>query len=567
MQLVNQLVAVPATTDPEDARRRKLLNILLLGIAALTVFVLVGMMIASAFGPDSNTSEENFLLYSAIVVVLVGVVVIFAINRYGSGWVASFSFLLLLTAAFAFSDTPREVANGRTLFMFAIPVTMASVLLRPYASFILALVTSLIISGIALLELHISPNVPAILGFFALALVSWLSARSLEDALEELRAINRELDQRVADRTADLARALNRVQEESNKNQAILESIADGVIVFDEKNIAIVANPAIAKLIERSSEQIIDHDIGTLMAGNVNPEGQATMCELLVNEKMHGQNVKVQWGERMLSVSFASVRDATGETVGTVGVFRDFTREAELDRMKSAFVSMASHEVRTPLNAILGYADMLKEGVYDPLTEGQRIVISRIIANSRRMLGLINNLLDQAQMEAGRLALRVASFKPADLVEDIQTVMGVLAETKELDLICVIDDELPHTLQGDSQRLEQILINLTGNAIKFTNKGEVRIHLYRQDDARWAIKVADTGKGIPKEAQSYIFESFRQVDDPVTRKHQGSGLGLSIVKQLTNLMGGDISLESEVDQGSTFTIVLPFESSEEEESE
>ncbi|MBN1284444.1 MAG: PAS domain-containing protein [Anaerolineae bacterium] len=558
-------MTVPSTDDPEDARRRKLLNILLLGIAALTILVLIGVGAASAFGPDSNTLEEDFLLYSAVIGTLVGVGIIFAINRYGSGWVASLSFLLLLTAAFTFSDSPREVANGRTLFLFAIPVVMSSVLLRPYASFVLAGVSSLIISVLALAELQISPNVPAILGFFALALVSWLSARSLENALEDLRAINRELDQRVADRTADLAKALNRVQEESNKNQAILESIADGVIVFDDAGTAIVANPAIPSLIKQPSHQIINHDINTLMqGGKVRPEDQEIISNQLADARHHGPSVKIQWGDKILSVSFASVRDASSTTVGTVAVFRDFTREAELDRMKSAFVSMASHELRTPLNAILGYTDMLQEGVYDPLTDGQRDVMGRIMANSRRMLSLVNNLLDQAQMEAGRLSLHMIPFSPVELIEDLKSVMSVLSDNKGLDLVCSIDEDIPETLHGDPQRLEQILINLTGNAIKFTEQGWVKVHLYRSDLDYWAIEVSDTGAGIPQEAHSYIFESFRQVDDSVTRKHQGSGLGLSIVKQLTTLMGGEISLESEVGKGSTFKIVLPFAPLQEE---
>jgi signal transduction histidine kinase len=121
-----------------------------------------------------------------------------------------------------------------------------------------------------------------------------------------------------------------------------------------------------------------------------------------------------------------------------------------------------------------------------------------------------------------------------------------------------IDPDMPEVLRGDKQRLQQILINLVGNAIKFTQTGEVSIHLYCADETHWAMQVADTGAGVPKEAQSYIFEPFRQVNNTITRENRGTGLGLSITKQLVELMQGEITLESEIDKGSTFTILLPI---------
>ncbi|RPJ01429.1 MAG: sensor histidine kinase, partial [Chloroflexi bacterium] len=243
---------------------------------------------------------------------------------------------------------------------------------------------------------------------------------------------------------------------------------------------------------------------------------------------------------------------------GTVVVFRDYTREAEVDRMKSAFVSMVSHELRTPLNAIMGYADMLKEQVYGPLAEGQLTTTQRILANGHRMLGLVNNLLDQAQIEAGKISVKMVPFSPNELVEELGTVMNVLALQKGLQLEYSVASDVPESLVSDRTRLNQILVNLVGNAIKFTNKGKIALHVHRPDPEHWTVDVSDTGPGIPREAQSYIFEPFRQVDDSATRQHAGSGLGLAIVKQLANLLGGDISLTSEVGQGSTFTLTLPI---------
>jgi len=542
-------------SDPEDARRRKLLNILLVGVMLITLIALVTIIVSAVMGV-AGEPWEVMLLFGMAVGALIGVAIIFAINRYRAGWLASALFLLLLTAVITFGDDAREVVAGRSLFMFAIPITMASVLIRPYASFILAGVTAVLISVIAI-SINIIPNTPAILSFMILALVSWLSARSLEHALSDLRAINRELDQRVAQRTQDLSDALSREQAESSKNQAILESIADGVIVFDKRGRAIVANASVAQLMGHSPEEIMQNNIESLMAKDVDEADREMTIKLLQDESLRTPSFKFRWGTKTLSVSFATVRSVSG-VIGNVMVCRDFTREAELDRMKSAFLSMTSHELRTPLNAILGYSDMLQEEVYGSITSEQRGTIRRITANTSRMLGMVNNLLDQAQIEAGKLAIHVEPFAIENLIDDLRSVATVLAENKGLDLTCTIAPEVPSTLASDSQRLHQILLNLVGNAVKFTQKGSVGVRVFLPDADHWAFAVADTGAGIPTEAQSYIFEPFRQVDDPITRNNIGSGLGLSIVKQLTHLLGGSIQLKSLVGQGSTFTVILPL---------
>ncbi len=553
---IGALLNVP-TSDPDDARRRKLLNILLLGVGGFSFLAFLAMAFVIAATPTSAPfQEETVLFFVGSLVMLAGIGIIFAVNRYGSGRLASSLFLLFLIVMASVTDEPVQVVDGRGLFLFAIPILMASVILRPYASFIAAGLSSIVIAIIGT-SIGFAPNIPAMLGFFVVALVSWLSSRSLEQTLAELRTTNRMLDQRVAERTQDLAEALARVQAESSKNQAILESIADGVIVFDKDGTAMVANSSIAYLLGLASDAIIGRNIENLMRQNVSETDQQMILNFLRGETLT-PSVKFRWGDKTLSVSFAAVRDDTETAIGTVAVFRDFTREAELDRMKSAFVSMASHELRTPLNAILGYADMLKEAVYGPLADEQRNIMERIIANTKRMLGLVNNLLDQAQIESGRLVLHVTSFSPTDLLNELDAVMRVLVESKGLRFSCSIDDDVPNILYGDPQRLHQILVNLVSNATKFTEWGEVRVHIHRLDESHWALEVSDTGSGIPQEAHAYIFEPFRQVEDQITRRHAGSGLGLSIVKQLTALMGGDVHLKSAEGQGSTFTVVLPL---------
>lgn len=231
----------------------------------------------------------------------------------------------------------------------------------------------------------------------------------------------------------------------------------------------------------------------------------------------------------------------------------------EANRLKTELLAKVSHELRTPLGAILGFAELLEVNTYGPLSEKQRQVTTKIINSTHYLTTLVNELLDQAQLEAGRLKLNVHSFAPANLVDDTLTKLSVLARTKGLSLTSDIATDVPATLFGDAARLQQILVNLVSNAIKFTQRGGVRVKLYCPDADYWALRVSDTGPGIPAEAQTYIFEPFRQVDGSITRAHAGTGLGLSIVKQLTTLMGGEITLESKVGQGSTFTVYLPLQ--------
>jgi signal transduction histidine kinase len=239
-------------------------------------------------------------------------------------------------------------------------------------------------------------------------------------------------------------------------------------------------------------------------------------------------------------------------------VFRDFTREAEVERLKSTFVGIVSHELRTPLNAILGYAEMFKEAVYGPMNDKQVNMADRIIKNTQRLLGLINDLLDQAQMEAGKLTINAQTINAADLLETLHGLMDKSASDKSLKLTSEIDDALPEVLVGDSARLQQILVNLVNNSIKFTDRGSVHVRLFLHNENEWGMEVSDTGLGIPESDIPFIFDTFRQVDGAATRSHGGFGLGLSIVKQLVNLMNGEVKVKSKLGEGSAFIIMLPL---------
>jgi PAS domain S-box-containing protein len=399
---------------------------------------------------------------------------------------------------------------------------------------------------------------PAIIGFFMLALVSWLSARSLEQALNELRSINANLDKVVTERTQALAESLDRERVEAGRNQAILNSIADGVIVFDRKWNATMANPAIKSMLDIPIELISGKNFSEIIEHPMLQPRSRGLLYAMMEHETQPIGFRIEWGGKTLSVSAAQVYNSRNENIGTVTVFRDFTREAEVEKLKSTFVAIVSHELRTPLNAILGYAEMFKESIYGPMNEKQVNMAERIMKNTQRLLGLINDLLDQAQMEAGKLTIKMAPLRPAELLEGLHSVMDKTASDKGLALTSEIEDNLPETLNGDIARLQQILVNLVNNAVKFTDKGSVNVRLLYISHNRWGIEVTDTGHGIPEAEIPHIFETFRQVEGMTTRVHGGFGLGLSIVKQLVSLMSGDIKVRSKIDVGTTFIINLPL---------
>jgi two-component system, sensor histidine kinase and response regulator len=377
--------------------------------------------------------------------------------------------------------------------------------------------------------------------------------------LQELRVINADLDKIVEQKTFELANTLSRELVLAGRNHAILNSIADGVIVFDAENRSILANPALSHLTNTSMDDLINKGMMDFVQKEaLTPSTRGTLLGLLDHPEATPAGKRIVWGKKTLSASVARVQDDLGGNLGVVGVFRDVTREVELENMKNTFMAIVSHELRTPLSAILGFAEMLKEGVYGSVNDKQHNISERIMNNTQRLLGIVSDLLDQAQIEAGRLKIQVAPCKPAEMLDALHGVMQKIAADKGVEFVTELDPSLPPVILGDPQRLQQIMVNLANNAIKFTEKGSVSVNLSRLDETNWQIRVTDTGGGIPVEAQEYIFETFRQVDGASTRQHGGVGLGLSIVRQLVELMKGKITLESELGKGSVFLATLPL---------
>jgi signal transduction histidine kinase len=232
------------------------------------------------------------------------------------------------------------------------------------------------------------------------------------------------------------------------------------------------------------------------------------------------------------------------------------SRQLEVaSRHKSQFLANMSHELRTPLNAILGYAELILDEIYGPVPEKIREVLERVHASGKHLLGLINDVLDLSKIEAGQLTLALADYSMRELVQTVFTAVEPLAAEKSLALEVTVPPDLPPG-HGDERRLAQVVMNLVGNAIKFTEAGAVRVRVTATDGV-FEVGVADTGPGIAPADQQRIFEEFQQADSSTTRKKGGTGLGLSIARRIVELHGGRIWVESTPGRGSTFRFTVP----------
>jgi signal transduction histidine kinase len=225
-------------------------------------------------------------------------------------------------------------------------------------------------------------------------------------------------------------------------------------------------------------------------------------------------------------------------------------------RHKSQFLANMSHELRTPLNSVLGFTELLVDGIYGELPDKAKTTVARVQANGRHLLGLINDVLDLSKIEAGQLTLAIEDYSVAQIVRSTVTAVEPLARVKGLELSTTVAENLPIG-RGDERRLTQVLLNLAGNAVKFTEAGAVDI-LADAVDGHFEITVRDTGPGIASKDQVLIFEEFQQVDNSSTRQKGGTGLGLAISKRIVEMHGGTIDVESVIGSGSTFRLKVPI---------
>lgn len=378
---------------------------------------------------------------------------------------------------------------------------------------------------------------------------------------------NSDLYSYITEQADQLGKMLQVLRAEAAKNRAILESIADGVVVLGPNGQVLLVNPVAEELLGFSAEQIEGRHFRFMLGLGTTPSqcefAQALYYELRTRLESKDESqllqsgiVRLEAGNRVLAVHITPLITASGEPPGLVAALRDISREAEVERLKNEFISTVSHELRTPMTSIKGYTDLLFLGMAGGLTDAQRSFLQIIKSNADRLTALVNDILDISRIETGRLRLNIEPLDLSQIITDAVIAFQEQYREKDLTLEWQALPDLPQ-VRGDAARVTQILNNLLANAWQYTpGGGRVRISV-QPTEGFVQVDVSDTGIGISPDDIGRIFDRFYRVDHPLVREVRGTGLGLSIVKMFVELLGGQIWVESKLGEGSTFSFTLP----------
>ncbi len=358
--------------------------------------------------------------------------------------------------------------------------------------------------------------------------------------------------------------------------EALVFNSPTAIVVLDNNERIVSCNPTFETLFGYAKDEIKGASIDELVTTPETAEQAVRYTEQAMSGSVHGFGQRRCKDGTLVEVEIFGVPIIVGgEKVGALGIYHDISdltrarKEAEeASRAKSEFLANMSHEIRTPMNGVIG---MLELALDTSLTPEQRDYLNTSLQSAEELLTLLNDILDFSKIEAKRLDLEVIDFNLRNTVEDVAYTLAKRAQDKGLEMAALIHPDIYSNLRGDPGRVRQILVNLVGNAIKFTERGEVVIRAepvsVAETHATVRFSVQDTGIGIPFERQAAVFERFTQADGSTTRKFGGSGLGLTISKQLVEAMGGAIGVESEPGKGSTFWFRVQFEKQAEDQVE
>ncbi|MFK7978337.1 MAG: response regulator [Saprospiraceae bacterium] len=394
-------------------------------------------------------------------------------------------------------------------------------------------------------------------------------ALELYAANEELRKLNESLEQKIAQRTLEL-----RISED--KYRGIIEDMELGLMEVDNDGIIVKAYQRFCDMLGYHSHELNGKNaIETLL-----PEEYLPVMERQAIERLEGRadvyevEVFKKNGERIwVLISGSPIYNLEGEMIGTIGIHYDMTAQKNLEKelakakitaeqaqkAEQQFLANMSHEIRTPMNAVIGMTHLLYE---TNLSETQKEYIDALRFSADSLMGLINNILDLSKIEAGELEFEEQTFNLQQMLKGLQRTFQFKVKDKPVSVDMAIDERITNLIIGDPTRLNQILTNLLGNASKFTHQGTIGVKaiLRKNSHAKFWIEfqVHDTGIGIPNDKLDIIFENFKQADIKVTRKYGGTGLGLTIVKELIEIQGGNINAQSKPNEGSVFKFILPY---------
>jgi PAS domain S-box-containing protein len=363
---------------------------------------------------------------------------------------------------------------------------------------------------------------------------------------------------------------LKQTEEELRRQKEYFEAMFDNtpvaVVTLDENSKVVSWNQAAEKLYGYSQEEAVGQFLDNLVAKHPSIYDEAVRYtqQTQNNQRVHAITKRTRKDGTFVEVELMSVPVAlSGKFVGNIALYYDIgelqeaRRAAEAaNKAKSDFLARMSHELRTPLNAIIGFTRLVKRKGEDALPEKQVENLDKVLISADHLLALINDILDISKIEAGAMEVKPTSFKIDSLVDLCITTTQPLVKSEDVKLNKKVEEGLPEVF-SDENKVKQILLNLLGNAVKFTHKGSITLKANLKDGLV-NLSVTDTGIGISRESLERIFEEFQQADTSTTREYGGTGLGLSISQRLAHLLGGEIVADSTEGKGSTFTLILPL---------